>query len=353
MSLDPILLRGSLHETIWGGQHLTTVAGKDLPPGKTIGESWETAVDSVALNGPYTGRSLGELTAEYGVRLYGSRAREVFGDRFPLLAKFLDAHAWLSVQVHPDDAYANLHEHGKLGKTEAWRILRTDPDAQIIHGLARATNRAEVAAAIRDARLEALTYKMPVKAGDVVINQAGTLHATGAGIVLYEIQEYSDVTYRLYDFGRVGPDGRPRELHIEKSLDVLSYLPLPIHTLHALSLIEETPTLASDKTREKLLVACRHFALAEVRADAARPFHHATDGRSCQIVTVIGGAARLIWGEDYREMALSLGQTAVIPAEQLDYQLHVMPGSPTAVALVSWVPSANNLVVRQWMELNS
>ncbi|HKD76232.1 MAG TPA: type I phosphomannose isomerase catalytic subunit, partial [Ktedonobacterales bacterium] len=121
MGLAPILLQGSLHETIWGGQHLKHVAGKALPADILVGESWETALDSVALNDPYAGQTLGALTDQLGVKLYGTRAREICGERFPLLAKFIDAHAWLSVQVHPDDEYAAAHEGGKLGKTEAWR----------------------------------------------------------------------------------------------------------------------------------------------------------------------------------------------------------------------------------------
>ncbi len=349
MSLDPIILRGSLHPTIWGGQHLATVAGKALPPGESIGESWETSVESVAMNPPYAGVTLGELTSTYGVRLYGTRAREVYGDRFPLLAKFIDAHAWLSVQVHPDDEYAARHEQGKLGKTEAWRILRTEPGAEIIHGVARATTRDAVATAIRENRLEDLTTKVPVLAGDVVLNHAGTLHATGAGIVLYEIQEYSDVTYRLYDFGRVGPDGLPRQLHIEQSLDVLSYTPLNRHIAQPLSLVDTN--LATSLTPERLLVACRHFAMAEVLVEPGRPFTHTTDSKSCHIITVIGGQTTIAWEQDGKQWAdLPLGQTVVVPAETLPYTLTTTNG---ARVLVSWVPGAHNSMVERWIALNA
>ncbi len=339
MSLDPILLRGSLHETIWGGQHLSTVAGKDLPPGATVGESWETAVESVALNAPYDGRNLGDITDQLGKRLYGEHAKEIFGDRFPLLAKFIDAHDWLSVQVHPDDTYARIHEHGKLGKTEAWRILRTDPDAQIMHGFTQPATREEVSDAIRLARLEELTYRMPVKPDDVVINHAGTLHATGAGIVLYEIQEYSDVTYRLYDFGRVGPDGKPRELHVERGLDVLDYQPLTQHLLN--------PTPYGDTPGTRLLVACHHFALAEAQLLPARDLRRATDGQSCHIITMIAGQARLDWEQGTAN--LPLGQTVVIPAEAMQYTLSHAGSGAEAHALISWVPMLDEPQISAWL----
>jgi mannose-6-phosphate isomerase len=343
MGLIPILLQGSLHETIWGGQHLKHVAGKALPADVLVGESWETALDSVALNDPHTGQTLGALSDQLGVRLYGTRAREVCGDRFPLLAKFIDAHAWLSVQVHPDDAYAAAHENGKLGKTEAWRILSTIPDATIMHGFTRATTRDEVERAIRDVRLEELVERVPVAAGDVVFNLAGTLHATGAGIVLYEIQEYSDVTYRLYDFGRLGPDGKGRDLHIERGLDVLDYNQLPRHLAQPVVL-----AAANDMQPEmQLLVVCRHFALAETAFAAGQTLPQATDGTSCHIISVIAGNVLLTLDDDSPGILLPLGQTAVVPAEPCGYHLTAPDDTPARV-LISWVPAADDPRVSTW-----
>jgi mannose-6-phosphate isomerase len=338
MSLEPLVVQGVLHETIWGGYRLAAVAGKALPPGATIGESWETALDSPVLSPLYRGLSLGAVSASLGTRLYGTRAREVCGERFPLLAKFIDAHAWLSVQVHPDDAYAAAHEGGKLGKTEAWRILRAEDDAAILHGFVRPTSRDEVAAAVAANRLEELAARVPVSAGDAICNPAGTLHATGAGIVLYEIQEYSDITYRLYDFGRVGADGQPRPLHVGQALDVLSYEPIARHVPRAL-LDERDP-------RRSLRVACRHFALAETALDVS-PSQWATDGSSCHIVTAIAGSARLAWGDDSTNaLTLELGQTVVVPAEPLPYTLTAAGNG--AVALTAWVPREDDRWVRAW-----
>lgn len=339
MPLSPILLKGSLHATLWGGSNLATLFGKELPSDTPIGESWETALDSIAQNAPFQGMSLEEITQQLGVRLYGSRAQSIFGDRFPLLAKFIDAHQWLSVQDHPDDAYAAKYENGQLGKTEAWRILAAAPQAEIIHGLAAPCTREMVANAIQTNHLEDLTAKVAVTAGDVIINQAGTLHATGAGIVLYEIQEYSNITYRLYDFGRVDANGKSRELHIDRGLDVLDYHPPRQHQL--------APLAISD--HEAITVTCKHFAMLETHLTTANMTTRSTDGTTCHILTVIAGAATLQWkdGDTANETAweveipLPLGQTVVIPAEACAYRLSA---ATEATVLISWVPELTDPV---------
>ena len=143
--------------------------------------------------------------------LLGTDASAVFGHRFPLLAKFIDARKQLSVQVHPDDQYAYEHERGKLGKTEFWYILATEPGAKIVHGFQSPTTHAEVQQAIERVRLEELLHEEPIAPGDVIFVPAGTVHAIGGGVLLYELQEYSDVTYRMYDYGRLDAQDHPRE----------------------------------------------------------------------------------------------------------------------------------------------
>lgn len=356
MSLAPIVLRGELHPTIWGGDHLVTLLGKTIPPDTLIGESWETGLNAVATNPPYAGKTLGDITAELGERLIGSRARTLMGDRFPLLIKFLDAHAWLSVQVHPDDEYAAQHEGGKLGKTEAWRILQTQAHAQIIHGFSRATSRDEVAAAIAAGTLDTLLQRVDVHPGEVMLNLAGTVHATGAGIVLYEVQEYSDVTYRLHDFGRLGSDGRPRELHIPQSLDVLNYAPLPHHACRAIPVGPRDQT-GMDAYHEHLLVACTHFALQEAVLDAGYTCRRVTDGTSCQIVSVIAGDVALSWGSAAapQGMPLGLGETVVLPAEAETYHFtpDVEMGNLPPRLLIAWVPQFNDALVAAWRAAQS
>lgn len=331
----PIVLQGSLQETIWGGQQLSVVAGKQLPDGSRIGESWETATDSVAVNAPYAGATLGELVERYGADLLGWRAFQVFGARFPLLAKFLDAQQWLSVQVHPDDTYAALHEGGKLGKTEAWYILAAQPDAQLIYGLKREASRDEVRAAIEQKRLEELMFTMPARAGDVIFVPAGTVHAIGAGISLYELQEYSDVTYRLYDYGRVQANGQPRELHVEKGLDVMRFGPAEQQRAVPVELPVEGG-LAS----RRALVACPYFVLEELRLGGA--YTASFEPSSCQIISVLGGEISLRAGA--AEQTLKHGDTAVLPAALGGYSLSSADGR----VVRSYVPVEGDALLGRW-----
>ncbi len=333
--VHPIHLRGSLHETIWGGQNLARYAGKPIPSGAKVGESWETETGNQVINPPYQGRSLDDLVAELGEALLGTQALAVFGARFPLLAKFIDAQDKLSVQVHPDDEYAHQHEGGKLGKTEAWYILHADPGAALIHGVHHPVNRAEVLQAIAAVTLEALVHEEPVQAGDVVFVPAGTVHAIGAGIVLYELQEYSDVTYRLYDYGRLTAEGKPRELHIQRALDVMHYEPTPIHKVRPVSLREER-----DGTQQRCLVACRYFVLEELAFQQS--FAASTNLTSCQILSLLDGACTLRSGQD-NPLALGKGDTVVLPAALGSY---ILDGS--CRLLRSYVPTPDDDLLRRF-----
>ena len=302
--LGPIALTSSLHETLWGGQSLAELAGKSLPPDVRIGESWETELANVARNSPYTGRTLGELGTTYGTRLYGERAVEVLGERFPLLAKFIDARQQLSVQVHPDDVYAAVHEDGKLGKTEVWYIRHAEPGGSIVYGVREPTSAADVRAAIAANRLEELLRVEEVRAGDVIFVPAGTVHAIGAGVVLYELQEYSDITYRLYDYGRLQDDGRPRALHLESALAVMRFTP---NTSPRVRPVMRPP---SDGRTRRVLAACRYFVLEEILLDGA--VTGSTDAASCEIVTMLGGGLTLSSAAGACD--LRRGETAVLPA---------------------------------------
>lgn len=328
-SMGPIQLRASLHETIWGGENLRALAGKDIPHGQRIGESWETALEAIATNPPYAGQTLGALTKRYGADLIGSCAEAVFGGRFPLLTKFIDAQAQLSVQVHPNDEYAAAHENGKLGKTEVWYILHAEPGAQVVYGLRHAATREEVRQAIAANTLEDMLYTVAVRPGDVVFVPAGTVHAIGAGVALYELQEYSDITYRLYDYGRLQADGRPRELHIEQGLTVMRYAPQTLERVTPLTL-----------GARRLLVGCRYFMLEELRltgdlAGVARP-------GSCQIVTVLEGRCGIHAGGGSVELAR--GETAVLPATM---GAHMLVGFGARL-LRAWVPEPDDADLVAW-----
>ena len=202
--------------TPWGGEGLR-VFGKAIPDART-GESLEVSVLPGLESRNGAGRTLTALLTEHGEAMRGTRV----GERFPLLLKLISTREALSVQVHPDDAYARAHEGGKLGKTEAWVILAAEPGAQIVYGIREGVTREQLAKACRSggAAVQACLNRIDVQVGDVYYIPAGMVHALGGGITLMEIQQSSDVTYRFYDWDRVDAQGRRRELHIEKGLDV-------------------------------------------------------------------------------------------------------------------------------------
>jgi mannose-6-phosphate isomerase len=209
---------------VWGGRALERF-GFELPPGP-IGEGWMIADHpngvSRVVNGPLAGEGLDAVRQEYGKDWFGIRGSRSGNGRFPLLIKLLDCNDDLSVQVHPGDDYAGLPE-GELGKTEMWYVLSAKPDAKIICGLKPGVNREQLEQAMAEGRIMETLNVMPVHAGDTFYIPAGTVHALCAGVVVAEIQQNSDTTYRLYDYGRPGLDGKPRELHIEDSLNVTNF----------------------------------------------------------------------------------------------------------------------------------
>jgi mannose-6-phosphate isomerase len=206
--LYPLLLRPQFHERVWGTRDLSPIYAREIT-GAPVGEAWLTGDACQVENGPLAGRTLAELSREFGSELLGDAAGPA--QRFPLLIKFLFPRDKLSVQVHPDDETAALT--GELcGKTECWYVLQAAPGALIALGLKPGTNKAEVERAIRETRLEKLLNWINVCPGDMFYVEAGTIHAIGPGSVIVETQQNSDTTYRLYDYGR------PRELHVEAGL---------------------------------------------------------------------------------------------------------------------------------------
>ncbi len=184
------------------------------------GESWKCWDENRVTNGPLAGASIGELRAKLGASFLGT----IEADRiFPVLTKIIDARDALSVQVHPNDAYAQRVEHQHNGKTECWYIFSADEGAELVLGWTRDTDRAEYERRVADGTLGEILRRVPVKAGDAFYLPSGTLHAIGAGIVLFETQQASDLTYRIFDWNRVGADGKPRQLHVQKAADVLNY----------------------------------------------------------------------------------------------------------------------------------
>lgn len=304
-SLYPLPLKPALHVKVWGGRRLAAVLGKDLPTPDPYGESWELHDTATVAGGPLAGRALGDLLAEYGAALVGPGHDPA--DGFPLLAKLIDASEWLSVQVHPDDAQARALEDQPRGKTEAWYILAAEPGARLVVGVQPGTTRPQMAQAIRDTALDSLLVYADVTAGDALFIGAGTVHAVGGGILLYEIQQSSDTTYRLYDWGRLDLDGRPRALHIEKGVQVadLASVPQIVHAAAATG-----PVV--DIVRSPFFVTRLYrLAMGSARLD--------TGGTRFHTLTCVDGAARLAWVSG--NIALETGQTVLVPACTGAYRL--------------------------------
>jgi len=341
--LHPIRLEASFHETIWGGRRLERDGWKQLPFGEAaIGEAWETEISTVAQNEPYAGKTLGRLVEELGPALLGEQVMAIFGRRFPLLAKFIDANDKLSLQVHPDDRYAAMHEGGSLGKTEFWYILAAEPGASIVHAFKAATSRTAVQRAIEEGTLEELLHEEVVRPGDVIFVPAGTVHAIGAGVLLYELQEYSDVTYRMYDYGRLTAAGTSRELHIEPALNVAHY----DRSAH----IKMQPVLLSHGpgSEDRCLVACRHFVTRELAFGHHGSLHGKTEN-SCILLSSLDAEVQVRYGPELQSCEqLARGQTMVLPAALGNYRLEGI-----GVLLFSYVPEPGDEAWKVWETRNS
>lgn len=216
----PLVLVPKLATAIWGGDALVRKFGKTGDAGAKLGESWECWDDDLVAGGPYAGEPLSAVRVKLGRALTGPADPQ---QRFPVLTKIIDAREALSVQVHPDDAYAQRVEHQPVGKTECWYILSAEPGAELVLGWTKDTDRAEYERRVADGTLGEILRRVPVHAGDAFYLPAGTLHAIGAGIQLFETQQASDLTYRIFDWNRTGADGKPRELHVAKAADVLDF----------------------------------------------------------------------------------------------------------------------------------
>jgi mannose-6-phosphate isomerase len=253
----PILpLAPRMVEAIWGGHALVDDYGKPGDPHAAFGESWECWDDNRVAAGPLAGRTLAELREELGAALLGPLPPARV---FPLLTKFIDARGALSVQVHPNDAYAQRVEHQPFGKTECWHVLAAEPGAELVLGWTRDTSRGEYLERVATGTLDELLRHVPVRAGESFYLPSGALHAIGAGVLVYETQQTSDLTYRIYDYGRLGPDGKPRALHVEKAADVLDYHASSAGALRSLA-------YELDGLERVALVADRNFVFERIAA---------------------------------------------------------------------------------------
>jgi mannose-6-phosphate isomerase len=218
-------------ERIWGGTKLKTVLNKSIVS-EITGESWELSTVegdvSIVSNGDLKGNSLNDLINTDPEAILGTKVYKRFGKQFPLLFKYLDAREDLSIQVHPNDALAKKR-HNSFGKTEMWYVLHAEENARIIVGFKKQSNAAEYLKNLKNKTLLSILEDVKVKSGDVFFLETGTVHAIGAGLVVAEIQQTSDITYRLYDFDRVDDKGNSRELHVDLALDAINYNKIETH----------------------------------------------------------------------------------------------------------------------------
>ncbi|KPJ22286.1 mannose-6-phosphate isomerase, class I [Streptococcus phocae] len=279
---EPLFLESCMHDKLWGGTKLRDVFGYDLPT-ETTGEYWAISAHpngvSTVVNGRFQGSQLNQLYTNHP-ELFGNPKEKVF----PLLTKILDANDWLSVQVHPDDAYAMTHE-GELGKTECWYIISAEEGSEIVYGH-KASSKEELRKMIETGDWDNLLTRVPVKAGDFFYVPSGTMHAIGKGILILETQQSSDTTYRVYDFDRKDPQGRPRELHIEQSIDVLT-IGRPQNSVPA--------TMVLDNLATTTLVSNPFFTVYKWTVTQSVGMRQSAD---YLLVSVLDGQGRLMVNQD-------------------------------------------------------
>jgi len=326
--IPPLAFENVYKEKVWGGQMLRTRLGKSIPEDASIGESWELSGyggdQSRVRGGAFDGVSVAEIAAKHHDTLLGPA---IEGDALPLLYKFIDASEKLSVQVHPSDEQAREYGWDERGKTECWYVVDADPGARMVVGFKPDVKREEIERAVRENTLEPLLNDIDIAAGDVLFVPAGIVHAILGGTLLYEVQESSDATLRLYDWGRMGIDGKPRPLHVEESLRVLELEPHAHCKIPPLPLDTGAPGVSC-----ALRTACRYFALQEYAFQADSPIE-LTPRQSFQVITVVEGDATISTSSG--SCALELGNTVLLPAEAKSATLAAGSG---ARVLLSWVP---------------
>ncbi|MDP6380511.1 MAG: class I mannose-6-phosphate isomerase, partial [Phycisphaerae bacterium] len=306
--MEPLRFEPILKPKIWGGRRMEALLAKSLPPGRVIGESWELsdhpASPSRVAGGADKGLALRQIIERYPADVLGSDCPAAWRQQFPILVKFLDADQPLSVQVHPDDAFAVEHALGTGGKTECWVVLHAEPDAWVVRGLKDGVTKDGLRQAIDEGTLEDILNRIGVKKGDFVFVPAGTVHAIGPGLLLAEIQQTSDTTYRLWDWGRLGADGQPRDLHVDRALECT-------HFGDAEPPSAGNKTAASGGTACTELCNCHAFGLRRVEIEAVEWQDEA--GEDFAIVVAISGAGELA-SADAASLEIRAGDTVLVPA---------------------------------------
>lgn len=310
----PFLLKPEGKDYLWGGTRLNDDFSKNLGL-NPLAESWECVTmpdcSNIIASGYYSGKLLRDVVLE-NPEMLGTNQRITEG--VPVLIKFIDAKGNLSVQVHPDDDYARIHENGSLGKTEMWYVVEASKDAQLIYGFLHDMKKETVRNSLKNNTIEKYLQKIPVKKGDVFFIPAGQVHAIGAGCLIAEVQESSNVTYRLYDYNRIDKDGNKRPLHIEKALDVMNYngSACPRQPMHTM------------RFRRGVMIEsvsqCKYFQVEKVTLDTQRcreltSFQTRND--TFRILLCIEGCGTIFW--DGGSLNFFRGDCIFVPADSVIY----------------------------------
>ncbi|WP_432223004.1 type I phosphomannose isomerase catalytic subunit [Flavobacterium sp. TMP13] len=297
----PLQFHPILKERIWGGEKLKTLFNKPITS-KITGESWELSTVegdvSVVKQGSFAGKSLSAVIEEFPNEILGTAVHAKFGKQFPLLFKFLDAREDLSIQVHPNDELAKKR-HNSFGKTEMWYVMQADKDARIIVGFKENSSKEEYVENLENKTLLSLLDSVTVNVGDVFFLETGTVHAIGAGLVIAEIQQTSDITYRLYDFDRKDANGNTRELHVELALDAINYNKVETKK-------EYTTTIDQSNT----MVDCPYFTTNFI--PLKNKINVKKDGASFTVYMCVEGSFEIEF--EGQKLSYKKGDTVLIPA---------------------------------------
>ena len=328
----PLLFKPIYKAKPWGGRKLANLLNKILPSDTPIGESWEISMrsdgNSCLRDNDMT---LRDMCKQYKERLLGDYVYNRFGDKFPLLIKFLDANEILSVQVHPSDYNAASLQEEDNGKTELWYILHSEPKANIVYGLEEASTPQLLREAVLKGKFEKYLHKVNVNPDDVFLISPGKIHTIGAGVVLVEIQQNSDLTYRLYDWGRLGLDGKPRPLHLEKALNVIDYRPTRQEKIY--------PLILEDNINKKsLLGLCEYFAVE--KWELSEELQNETSKQTFSILICIEGKGQIIYKNNEKN-DYKCGDTILLPAYLGSYTISIIEKSNF---IYTYVPNLAEMV---------
>ncbi len=320
----PLLFQPYYKPVMWGGGNLAKILNRELPADSAdpIGEAWELCdrddVQSVVLNGTLAGKTITELVQNYGRELLGTKFQ---GGRFPLLIKIIDAGQKLSLQVHPDEVACDVIGNGAQPKTEMWYIIHADPGAKIIAGLKNNVNTEDFLSEAASPDCEKLLTVYDSNPGDAYFIKAGLVHAIGAGNLLLEVQQNSDTTYRISDWGRVGSDGKPRQLHLEESRKSIN------SNLTESPLIPRAADPAAGNQKYQVIDTCPFFHVEDLRLTGE--WNGSTDGTSFHLITAVNAPVTLC-GKEF-SLELPPGTSCLIPACYGSYSIKLLSSAVTTV----------------------